>query len=150
MCVKVVEFKNLDTNPSSLIIKEPTRIYSFTTILLIFIIVFIILGSLFSYNKSTNYVATIINEEELYFKVTISNADLKEIDKSTLIIENKKYNFHIINIEKNDYDNNYNILLSINLNINNLQDQKYIIFTLKKEKTTFFKEILKRIKEDLN
>ena len=146
----MVEFKNLDTNPSSLIIKEPTRIYSFTTILLIFIIVFIILGSLFSYNKSTNYVATIINEEELYFKVTISNADLKEIDKSTLIIENKKYNFHIINIEKNDYDNNYNILLSINLNINNLQDQKYIIFTLKKEKTTFFKEILKRIKEDLN
>ena len=83
-----------------------------------------------------------------YFQTVISKEYFDNLDSSELLIENETYKFELIKFESVNYDNNYNVVLKVD-DID-LKNKKFVIFSLKQEKTTLFKEIDKRIKEELN
>ncbi len=140
------KYKNKD---SYILRGEPLKLYSFSIIMIITMILFIILGFCFKYTKYKHYVASVVtNDDELYLYTTVTSDYFDKLDKSKLTIDNEEYDFELIEFEQNIYDNNYNIVLKVD-DID-LQNKKYAIFSLKQEKTTLFKEIYKRIKEDFN
>lgn len=128
---------------------EPLKIYSFSIIMIITMVLFIIISFCFKYTKYKHYVASVvINDNESYLYTTVNTDYFTKLDKSKLTIDNEEYAFELIEFDQNIYDNNYNIVLKVE-GID-LQNKKYVIFSLKQEKTTLFKEISKRIKEDFN
>lgn len=129
--------------------REPFKIYSFSVIMIIMLILFIIIGFCYKYTKYKYYIASVVvNDGELYLYTTVTSEYFNKINKSKLTIDNEEYNFELIEFEQNFYDNNYNIVLKV-YDID-LQDKKYITFSLKQEETTLFKEIYKRVKEDFS
>lgn len=127
---------------------EPSKIYSFTIIMAITIVLIIIFCFCFKYTKYKYYIANVTkNDDGLYLYTTVTKEYFDKIEQNKLIIDNREYAFELIEFEKNIYDNNYNIILKIGSDAN-IQNKRYVIFSLKKENTTLFKEISERIKED--
>ncbi|MCI9434201.1 MAG: hypothetical protein HFI86_02835 [Bacilli bacterium] len=128
--------------------REPSKIYSFTIIIAITLVLIIIFCFCFKYTKYKYYIANVTeNDDGLYLYTTVTKEYFNEISQNRLIIDNREYDFELIEFEKNVYDNNYSIILKI-ASDKNLQKNGYVIFSLKKENTTLFKEISERIKED--
>ena len=149
MYVKVFDINDLKNQEINMLRKVPSKFYSFTVIIIMTILIFIIVGNCIYYSKSQKYAATIILQgSDIYFNTNISFKTLSELDDYKLIIENKEYDFKLVNFEQNNTDNNYNITFKVdNFNVS---DDKYIILSFKTKKTTLFKEIYEKIKEDLN
>ena len=127
---------------------EPSKIYSFTVIITITLALVIIFGFCFKYTKYKHYIANVtFNDDGLYLYTTVTKEYFNKIEQNKLIIDNQEYAFELIEFEKNTYDNNYNIILKI-VSDEILQNKQYVIFSLKHENTTLFKEIRERIKED--
>lgn len=141
----LTEFKNKDIY---LLRREPSKIYSFSLIFLTTILLLFILGNFIHYSKYEYYVANVMIEDKTYLQTVISKEYFNNLETSELLIDNETYKFELIKFESVNYDNNYNIVLEVD-NID-LQNKKYVVFSLKQEKTTLFKEIHKRIKEELN
>lgn len=143
--MELTKFKNKDIY---LLRREPSKIYSFSLLILTTILLLFILGNFIHYSKYEHYVANVMIEDETYLQTVISKEYFNTLETSELLIDNETYKFELIKFESVNYDNNYNIVLKVD-NID-LQDKKYVVFSLKQEKTTLFKEIHKRIKEGLN
>lgn len=141
----LTKFKNKDIY---LLRREPSKIYSFSLIFLATILLLFILGNFIHYSKYEYYVANVMIEDKTYLQTVISKEYFNNLETSELLIDNETYKFELIKFESVNYDNNYNIVLEVD-NID-LQNKKYVVFSLKQEKTTLFKEIHKRIKEELN
>lgn len=139
------KFKNKDIY---ILRSEPSKIYSFSLLIFFTTFLLIILGNFIHYSKYKHYVANVMIDEGTYLQTVISKEYFNTLEASELLIENKTYEFELIEFEPENYDNNYRIVLKVD-DID-LQNKKYVIFSLKQDKTTLFKEIHKRIKEELN
>lgn len=139
------KFKNKDIY---ILRSEPSKIYSFSLLIFFTTSLLIILGNFIHYSKYEHYVANVVVNEDVYLQTIISQEYFNTLETSELVIENETYKFELIEFEPENYDNNYRIVLKVD-DID-LQNKKYVIFSLKQDKTTLFKEINKRIKEELN
>lgn len=127
---------------------EPSKMYSFSMLIIFTTSLLIILGNFMHYSKYKHYVANVLDEDNIYLQTIISKEYFDNLDSSELLIENKTYKFELIKFEPVNYDNNYSIVLKVE-DID-LKNKKYVVFSLKQEKTTLFKEIYKRMKEELD
>lgn len=144
------DIKDINNKQINILRKVPLKIYSFTVIMVITLVGFIFLGNFFYYSKSQNCIVTIVEDDsKTYFQTTISKRLLSTLDKCQLIINNKEYNFEIVNLKQNNYDNNYSMIFVLDEELD-ISDEKYIICSFKTKKTTLFKEIYEKIKEDLD
>lgn len=127
---------------------EPSKIYSFTIIIAITLALIIIFCFCFKYTKYQYYIANVtVNDDGLYLYTSVTKEYFNRINQNKLIIDDREYTYELIEFEKNIYDNNYNVILKIGSD-ENLQNKRYVMFSLKNENTTLFKEIKERIKED--
>lgn len=143
--MEIDKFKNKDIY---ILRSEPSKIYSFSLLLLITTSLLFILGIFVHYSKYNHYIANVMINEDIYLQTVISKDCFKNLETSKLLIENEVYDFELIGFEPENYDNNYKVVLKV-YDID-LRDRKYVVFSLKQEATTLFKEINKRIKEELN
>ena len=139
------KFKNKDIY---ILRNEPSKIYSFSMLVFLTTSLLIILVNFIYYSKYQHYVANVMFDNATYLQTVISKEYFDNLDSSELLIENETYKFELIKFESVNYDNNYNVVLKVD-DID-LKNKKFVIFSLKQEKTTLFKEIDKRIKEELN
>lgn len=147
----MLDFNEFRNTNEYMIRKEPRKIYLFSNLLIITTIFLIVIGIILKYNKYDAYLANIFKEKDNYYlNIVISESNLQELNQCELIIEENKYDFKIIEMTKNELDNNYNIVLDIGFADDKLKENKYFIIKLKHKETTIFKEIIKRIKEELN
>lgn len=143
--------KQLEKESEFIIRKEPVKIFVFCHLLGLFIMIFALIGYFYKFNISKIFIARIIYEnEKYYFETDISKSQLENLENSKLLIENKEYAYELVDLSVNDYNNSYNIFLSIDIDMSKLKNKNYAIINLQTEKTTLFKEILKKIKEELN
>ena len=135
---------NIDIyNNSSIILekKTPLLIKSWIIILtllsLLFItIIFIPYSTYITYN---GYV--VLKDSNSYISLNINKNDFPIKSKNKLYIENDKYTYENINIEKN------NIILSINLKHEIKINNNLLTLHILKDRTTLFEKIKTRIKK---
>lgn len=144
----MTELNNFKNKDIYILRSEPSKIYSFSMLLFFTTSLLIILGNFIHYSKYRHYIASIMINDDTYLQTVISKEYFDNLNSSELFIEDEKYKFELIKFEQVNYDNNYNVVLKVN-DID-LKNKKYVVFSLKQEKTTLFKEIHKRIKEELN
>lgn len=147
------EINKLENKEIYILRKEPTKIYSFSFIMLITLVLLSAIGILYNYSKYQNYVAIIVTKDGYtYLNTVVTEKDLEYFKTRSLIIDREKYEFEIIEVQQNNNDNNYNnynIILRVDDIEIDIEKEKYIIFSLKTLPTTVFKEIYKKLKEDL-
>ena len=142
----MLEFEEFRNTNEYMIRKEPKKIYLFSNLLIIIFICLIFIGTNLKYNKYDTYLATVVNND--YLNIVMVESAVKNLKDCELIIEKQNYDFKIIEINKNEMDNNYNIIFDVNFN-GELRKDKYLVVKMKHKKTTIFKEIAKRIREEL-
>lgn len=145
------DIKQLEQENKYIIRKEPKKIYVYSYVLIIFSLLFVLVSIFYKFNINKTFIANIIFDNKKYFiETNISKTQLENLEKSKLLIENREYDYELVNINRNDYNNSYNIILSIDLDISKLKNKSYMIITFQTKNTTVFKEIVKKIKEELN
>lgn len=115
--------------------KVPKNIYSYTTILIITIILFLIIGQI-KYKKYANFYAYVLDN-----KILIECEHLPSYD-SNLIFLNKKYKYKLLNITDNIFT------LEVNIPKEYMVDNNVLKIEMIKEETTILKEIKKIIWKD--
>ena len=147
----MLEFNEFRNTNEYMIRKEPKKIYLFSNLLIIITICLIFIGTILKYNKYDTYLATILSDgNNNYLNIVMLESEVKKLKDCELIIEKQNYDFKIIEITKNEIDNNYNIVLDVKFNDEAIKENKYFVIKLKHKETTIFKEIVKRIREELN
>ena len=130
-------------NDSAIILsnKTPKRIISWITILVIFLICFIIFSFVpFNiYKPYTGYIY--IENGESFFASTLEYSDFPVIKNKKLYVEGKKYKYEIVKLENN------NLVLKIDLDNNLKVNKNIIIINVLKERTTIFKILKSKIKK---
>lgn len=144
----MTEINELKKQDIYILRREPSKMYSFSMLIIFTTSLLIILGNFVHYSKYKHYVANVLDEDNIYLQTIISKEYFDNLDSSELLIENKTYKFELIKFEPVNYDNNYSIVLKVE-DID-LKNRKYVVFGLKQEKTTLFKEFYKRMKEELD
>lgn len=145
------DIKQLEQENKYIIRKEPKKIYVYSYVLIIFSLLFVLVSIFYKFNINKTFIANIIfDNKKYYIETNISKTQLKNLEKSKLLIENKEYDYELVNINRNDYNNSYNIILSIDFDISKLKNKSYYHITFQTKNTTVFKEIVKKIKEELN
>ncbi len=119
--------------------------FNFILLSLIFLIGGIFLLSKFNYYE---YKKILIVEENNIFKTTINIEDIEQImNKKTIVINNKKYSYKVIRIEKEIMINNDSYLKTLHLKVNNYKgkylENKIIEGNIVINKTNSLKQIIK-------
>lgn len=126
-------------------------------IISMFILITILINFLifYQYNSYLNLKAIIVVENDNYYlKTLIDESQINDINKNTLIISNKKYKYKVKNMSE-DYilDENYNkyyeVLLNAKIDEKLIINNNIIDISIKQSKTTFAKELIKKIKKGM-
>ena len=126
-------------------------------IISMFILITILINFLifYQYNPYLNLKAILVIENDNYYlKTLIDESQINDINKNTLIISNKKYKYKVKNISE-DYilDENYNkyyeVLLNAKIDKKLIINNNIIDISIKQPKTTFAKELIKKIKKGM-
>lgn len=126
-------------------------------IISMFILITILINFLifYQYNSYLNLKAIIVVENDNYYlKTLIDESQINDINKNTLIISNKKYKYKVKNMSE-DYilDENYNkyyeVLLNAKIDKKLIINNNIIDISIKQSKTTFAKELIKKIKKGM-
>ena len=145
------DIKQLEQQNKYIIRKEPKKIYVYSYVLIIFSLLFVLVSIFYKFNINKTFISNIIfDNKKYYIETNISKTQLENLEKSKLLIENREYDYELVNINRNDYNNSYNIILSIDFDISKLKNKSYMIITFQTKNTTVFKELVKKIKEELN
>ena len=145
------DIKQLEQQNKYIIRKEPKKIYVYSYVLIIFSLLFVLVSIFYKFNINKTFISNIIfDNKKYYIETNISKTQLENLEKTKLLIENKEYDYELVNINRNDYNNSYNIILSIDFDISKLKNKSYMIITFQTKNTTVFKELVKKIKEELN
>ena len=118
-----------------LYLKTPKRITSYITILILFSILFIIIGNI-KYNKYKRYKAVYYNDY-IYFETDIIY-DLKE-----MYYDGKKYNYEIESIDNNDIS--YVVKIKSDLSSKWVKNGNYFDIYFVYQKTSVLKEVFNKI-----
>ena len=145
------DIKQLEQENKYIIRKEPKKIYVYSYVLIIFSLLFVLVSIFYKFNINKTFISNIIfDNKKYYIETNISKTQLENLEKTKLLIENREYDYELVNINRNDYNNSYNIILSIDFDISKLKNKSYMIITFQTKNTTVFKELVKKIKEELN
>ena len=145
------DIKQLEQENKYIIRKEPKKIYVYSYVLIIFSLLFFLVSIFYKFNINKTFISNIIfDNKKYYIETNISKTQLENLEKTKLLIENREYDYELVNINRNDYNNSYNIILSIDFDISKLKNKSYMIITFQTKNTTVFKELVKKIKEELN
>lgn len=117
--------------------RVPKKIYSFKTILILFAVLFLIIGNI-EYKKYVTYYAKVIKGNLVLETSMLPNYD------TNLYFKDKKYKFEILDIDNND---SY-FMLKVNIEKEFLVENNILIIRLVKDETTIIKEIKKMIWKD--
>lgn len=138
------EFDNINIyNDSSIIINEktPKSIISWITILIILSLIMIIIFSIpFNIYLTLNGYVT-IEDNETYLNLLLENSDFPINKKNELYIKNVKYDYSIVNIDRE------NMILKVDLKDEIKLENNIVIVNLVKDRTTVFKLIKNKIKK---
>ena len=126
-------------------------------IISMFILMTILINFLifYRYNPYLNLKAIVIVEDNNYYLRTLtSESQINDINANTLIISNKKCKYEVKNISE-DYilDENYNkyyeVLLDAKIDKKLIINNNIIDISIEQPKTTFAKELIKKIKKGM-
>lgn len=124
--------------------ENPSKIISWITILSIMFILFIVFSIFFQYNIYSTYIGYIENDN---IRIIINDNSFPIKNNYKLFIDNKKYNYKILNLEKNN--GYYELLVKCNIDKTLLINNNIVTVNFQKEKTTLMKEIIKKLKKGL-
>ena len=130
-------------NNSAIILdkKTPKKIISWITILIIFLILFIVC-SFIPFNIYKPYMGYLnIESDEAFFVSELVYSDFPVIKNKKLYIKGKQYKYDIINIEKN------NLVLKIDLEDNLKINNNILTVNILKDRTTIFKIVGNKLKK---
>ena len=130
-------------NNSAIILnkKQPKKIISWITILIIILILFIIF-SFVPFNIYKPYIGQVYcNESNSFLDINLEYSDFPVIKNKKLYIKRKEYDYEIIDI----YENNVRLKINLDeeLNINN----NLVTLNILEDRTTLFDIIKNKIKK---
>lgn len=125
--------------------ERPSKIVSWITILIILFVILLIISLLFKFNIYQNNIGYIDNNYNL--RIIINDSSFPISKKYKLYIDNKRYKYKIIKIEKKD--RYYELLIKCKLNKELLISNNIITVRFKKGETTLMKELIKKIKKGM-
>ena len=135
------DIKQLEQQNKYIIRKEPKKIYVYSYVLIIFSLLFVLVSIFYKFNINKTFISNIIfDNKKYYIETNISKTQLENLEKTKLLIENREYDYELVNINRNDYNNSYNIILSIDFDISKLKNKSYMIITFQTKNTTYKKE----------
>jgi len=122
------------------------KIYNIGTILILIILIFIYITSIYKYQT---YLITKGKIKDNYLELLLDIKDIEYLSKQNeLIIDNKIYNYKIISISDNLYvDELYNNYKYIYLEVNNLNNINNYVYEVKLKKEN--KRIIEHLKDYL-
>ena len=130
-------------NNSAIILdkKTPKRIISWITILIIFLVMFLIC-SFIHFNIYKPYIGVIENVgDDVYFVSELEYSDFPVSKDNKLYVKNKQYNYEIVSIKDNV------LTLKIDLDDNLKIQNNILVINILKDRTTIFKIIIKKLKK---
>ena len=130
-----------------LINEKPSKIISWITILCILSLVFILISILFKINKYTNTIEYVEIKEDYNLKIIIDKSLFPIKKNYKLYIEDNKYDYKIIKINK--LDTYYELLVDCKLEKELLINNNILKIRFKTGKTTLIKELIKKIKKGM-
>ena len=151
------KYNNINLFENSSIIymrKQQNKIVSYMIILLIGSILFLLIATRYKYTKYNIYYGKVVNiEDNNYIYMTVDSDFIDEKNRNYLEINDKEYKCHLRSVSDNYYVYNstkywevtFNCDLPEEININD----NLIEIKMSSNKTTLFKEIIKKIKKGL-
>ena len=140
-------------NNFSYIINKKTSIAIIVWILFLIVglTLFLLISFTYKYHIYDSYLGYIKKiDNSFYTIIYVPQNEISDLSESDLLVDKKEYSFKIINISEEYYaiNNNlcYQVILDFNLSEKYLIENNIIEINFKKEKTTIFNEIKKRIK----
>lgn len=148
---------NIDIFYNSEIIlrRKSLKIKYYIIIMFILITVLIIFLSTYSYNPYLNLKAIVVVEENNYYlRTLISEKEINNINANTLIISDKKHKFKVKNISEEyildeNYNKYYEVLLNAKIDKKLIINNNIIDINIEMPKTTFAREVIKKIKKGM-
>ena len=148
---------NIDIFYNSEIIfrKQSFKIRYYIYFMLVLIIELIIFSCFFKYNSYNKFKAVILkNSNDYYLKILVAEEDLANINTNILIINNKEYIYKIKNISSDyvldeTFNKYYEVLLELKIEPKLVINNNIIDIKIKGIKTTFIKEVIKKIKRGM-
>lgn len=129
--------------------KLPSKIYSWTTILIFSFISFTLVSVFYKYNKIISYNAVLVNS---YIEFYVSE-EFFENSNMSLLINQKYYSYEIKSITPFSYYNSETEYWKITIDAKipkkwNIENNRLLLF-FEKEKTTYLSEIINFIKKGM-
>lgn len=136
--------------------KSPPKIISWITIITISLIAFLIVSIFYKYNRYTNYIGTIVKEDEQYYvKLFIEENKIITFSDSKLLINSKVVEYQIETISKNYYLNEhsekmYEVSLRCVLPQNLIIANNLVQLRFESLKTTIMHNVIENIKREMS
>ena len=126
---------------------NPSKIISWITILIVVFILFLIFGIFLKFHTYSNYIGYIDISDNYNLKIIVDEKSFPIKNNYKLYIDNKKYDYKIVLIEKQvGY---YEVLINCKIDDALLINNNILTITFQKEKTSLIKEIIKKFKKGL-
>lgn len=145
--IKMENLNAFNYSKMKLINEKPSKIISWITILCILSLVFILISILFKINKYTNTIGYVEIKEDYNLKIIIDKSLFPIKKNYKLYIEDNKYDYKIIKINK--LDTYYELLVDCKLEKELLINNNILKIRFKTGKTTLIKELIKKIKKGM-
>ena len=127
--------------------EKPSKIVSWLTILAIIFILFTIFSIFLKINLYSQHLGYIEINDNYNLKIIIEDKDFPVKNNYKLYIDNKNYDYKIININKQvGY---YELLVNCNIDENLLINNNLVTIKFQRGQTTIIKELIKKLKKGL-
>lgn len=132
--------------------RKESKVYKiFILIVLLSLVMFLLLMTLYKYDKISE-LKGIVKDNKI--KLTVSENTLKSLNIEEILVNERKYKVSIDSISEAIYDSNYNIYYEVTLKmvLNNylLVENNILDINILYGKTTLYDQIKERIKEGIH
>ena len=127
--------------------ENPPKVISWITILILFVILGLFFSVFFQFYIFSTYTGYIDTNDDYNIRVVVDKDIFPIKDNYELYIDNKKYDYEIINIDY--YNGYYEVFIDCNLDDEILVNNNIVTVRFKKYKTTLIKEFIKKIRKGL-
>ena len=127
--------------------ENPPKVISWITILILFVILGLFFSVFFQFYIFSTYTGYIDTNDDYNIRVVVDKDIFTIKDNYELYIDNKKYDYEIINIDY--YNGYYEVFIDCNLDDEILVNNNIVTVRFQKYKTTLIKEFIKKIRKGL-
>lgn len=127
--------------------ENPPKVISWITILILFVILGLFFSVFFQFYIFSTYTGYIDTNDDYNIRVVVDKDIFPIKDNYELYIDNKKYDYEIINIDY--YNGYYEVFIDCNLDDEILVNNNIVTVRFQKYKTTLIKEFIKKIRKGL-